>query len=112
MNRPRGVDIFYRFVLPGLTVANLGLGLVMLTMLEPSSRATWLELVTGAFCCVVAGLLAGAAWSKWYWGSAMERQVRTWHRVVDAMFRWLEEAPVPVDSIRVLKRSVDKAILD
>jgi hypothetical protein len=112
MNSRTGVDIFYRFVLPGLTVANLGLGLVMLTMVGPGSIASWLELVTGAFCCAVAGWLAGAAWSKWYWGSAMERQVRTWHRVVDAMFRWLEEAPVPVDSLRVLKRSVDKAIVE
>jgi hypothetical protein len=41
----------------------------------------------------------------------MERQVRTWHRVVDAMFGWIEEAPVSADSIHRLKRSLDKAIL-
>ena len=112
MNSRTGVAIFYRYVLPGFTLANLGLGLYMLTMLSPASWTAWLVLITGAFCCAVAGWLAGAAWSKSYGGSAMDRQVRTWRRVVDAMFRWLEEAPVPVDSIHVLKRSVDKAIVE
>lgn len=108
----KGVKIFYKFVLPGLTIANLGLGLLILTMLGPTGWMAWLELVVGAFCCSCAGWLVGAAWSKSYWGSAMDRQVRTWRRIVDAMFRWLEEAPVPADSIHVLKRSLDKAIVE
>ena len=112
MNSRRGVDIFYKFVLPAFTLANLGLGLYTLTMLGPTGWLAWVELGTGAFCCAVAGWLTGAAWSKSYWGSAMERQVRTWRRVVDAMFRWLEEAPVPADSLHLLKRSVDKAIVE
>jgi hypothetical protein len=111
MNSRRGVAIFYRFVLPVFTVANLGLGLFLLTMLRPPGWLAWLELGTGALCCCIAGWLAGAAWTKSYWASAMERQVRTWRRIVDATFGWLEDAPVPADSIHVLKRSLDKVIL-
>src|SRR5439155_1212390 len=108
----RGGKILYWFILPGFTLGNLGLGLFLLTMLRPPVWLAGLELVAGALCCCVAGWLGGAAWTKSIWGSAMERQVRTWRRIVDAMFGWIEEAPVPADSIHTLKRSLDKAILD
>jgi hypothetical protein len=110
MGNRRGESIFYRLVLPGFTLANLGLGLYLMRILSPSGWLSWLVLATGALCCGVVGWLAGAAWTRSYWVSAMERQVGTWRRVVDAMFWWIEEAPVPPDSIRVLKRSLDKAI--
>ena len=112
MDSRRGVKIFYWFILPGFTLGNLGLGLFLLTMLRPPVWVAGLELAAGALCCCVAGWLGGSAWTKSIWGSAMERQVRTWRRVVDAMFGWIEEAPVPADSIHTLKRSLDKAILD
>ena len=54
MNSRRGVVIFYRFVLPVFTVANLGLGLFLLTMLRPPGWLAWLELGTGALCCCIA----------------------------------------------------------
>jgi hypothetical protein len=111
MDRRRRGIIFYRVVLPGFTLVNLGLGIFTLTGLRPSGLLQWMELGTGVFCCGIAGLLAGAAWSKAYWGSAMERQVTAWRRIVDAMFRWIEEAPVPADSLRTLKRSLDETLV-
>src|SRR5437588_2449994 len=111
MDRRRRSAIFYRVILPGFTLVNLGLGIFTLTGLGPSGWLKWLELGTGAFCCMIAGLLAGAAWSKFYWGSAMERQVTAWRRIVDAMFGWIEEAPVPADSLRRLKRSLDETLV-
>ena len=111
MDRRRRGVIFYRVILPGFTLVNLGLGVFTLAELHPSGWLSWLELATGAFCCMIAGLLAGAGWSKSYWGSAMERQVTAWRRIVDAMFGWIEEAPVPADSLRRLKRSLDEAIV-
>lgn len=110
MDRRRRGAIFYRVILPGFILVNFGLGVFTLTGLEPSSWLAWVQLGTGVLCCVIAGWLAGAAWSKSYWGSAMERQITAWRRIVDAMFRWIEEAPVPADSLRTLKRSLDEAI--
>ena len=113
MNRRRRANIFYRVILPVFTLANLFLGIVTLVQLHPWSSGWlgWLELGTGAFCCAIAGWLAGAGWSKSYWGSAMERQVTAWRRIVDAMFGWIEEAPVPADSLRTLKRSLDETLV-
>jgi hypothetical protein len=108
--RRRGV-IFYKVILPVLTLVNLGLGVFVLTGLHPTSPYGWLEVGTGVFCCVIAGWLACAGWSKSYWGSAMERQVTAWRRIVDAMFHWIEEAPVPADSLRALKRSLDETLV-
>jgi hypothetical protein len=69
-----------------------------------------LELATGAFCCVVAGWLGAAAWSKSYWSAAINRQVETWRRIADAIFAWLEEAPLPADALLRLKRSLDEVV--
>ena len=111
MDRRRRGIIFYRVVLPGFTLVNLGLGVLTLMGLRPAGITGYMELFTGAFCCGIAGWLAGAGWSKSYWGSAMERQVTAWRRIVDAMFRWIEEAPVPADSLRTLKRSLDETLV-
>src|SRR5258708_35484274 len=94
MDRRRRGIIFYRVVLPGFTLVNLGLGIFTLTGLRPSGLLQWMELATGVFCCAIAGLLAGAAWAKAYWGSAMERQGTAGGRIVGAMVRGSEEAPV------------------
>jgi len=111
MDRRRRGIIFYRVVLPGFTLVNLGLGIFTLMGLRPSGGIQYMELGTGVLCVGIAGWLAGAAWSKQYWGSAMERQVTAWRRIVDAMFRWIEEAPVPADSLRTLKRSLDETLV-
>jgi hypothetical protein len=111
MDRSRRGIIFYRVVLPGFTLVNLGLGVFTLTGLHPNGLLGWMMLGTGVLCCGIAGWLAGAGWSKNYWGSAMERQVTAWRRIVDAMFGWIEEAPVPADSLRTLKRSLDETLV-
>jgi hypothetical protein len=110
MDRRRRGIIFYRVILPGFTLVNLGLGIFTLVQLHPIGPLGAMELATGAFCCAIAGWLAGAGWSKSYWGSAMERQVTAWRRIVDAMFRWIEDAPVPAESLRTLKRSLDETL--
>jgi hypothetical protein len=99
---------FYAFFLPTAVVANLILGLIVLRELAPVGWTGWLELATGAFCCIVAGWLAAAAWSKSYWGRAMARQVAVWHNIADAIFAWLEEAPLSADALHRLKTSLDE----
>ncbi len=112
--RPRshrlGDRFFYGVFLPLGVLANLGLGVVILAGLHPYAWPGWLEVGTGAFCCVVAGWLAAAAWSKSYWNNAMARQVVVWRRIADAFFGWLEEAPLPPEALTSLKTSLDEAV--
>ncbi len=110
MDRRRRGVVFYRVVLPGFIIVNLGLGIATLVALRPVGWIGLLELGTGVFCCLVAGVLIGAGFSKAYWSSAMERQVSAWRRIADAMFRWIEETPVPVDSLKTLQRTLDETI--
>jgi len=102
--------IFYAVFLPLAVAANLGLGLLILSYLRPVSWIGYLELSTGAFCCAVAGWLAAAAWSKSYWGAAMARQIATWRQIADAIFAWLEDAPLPAEALQRLKRSLDEVV--
>jgi hypothetical protein len=101
---------FYALFLPLGVVANLGLGLFILTGLHPASWPGWLEVGTGALCCVIAGWLAAAAWSKSYWHRSMARQVATWRRIADAFFSWVEEAPVPAEALHSLRSSLEEAV--
>jgi hypothetical protein len=102
--------LFYKVFLPLGVLANLGLGVLILSGLHPEGWTGKLEVATGAFCCVVAGWLAAAAWSKSYWNNAMARQVFVWRRIADAFFAWLEEAPLPADALNRLKTSLDEAV--
>lgn len=100
----------YRLVLPACVVVNLGLGVALLGILHPpGSWLEWVELTSGVLCCTIAGGVASALVSRRYWGSAISRQVAAWRRIADAVFGWLEEAPVPPDAIRGLQRSVEEA---
>jgi hypothetical protein len=103
--------------LPIGVIANLGLGVVIMTRLDPAVTVTsagswsyWLLIGTGAFCCLIAGWLAAAAWSRFYWYRSMARQVATWRRIADAFFEWVEEAPVPAESLHNLKSSLEEAV--
>ena len=100
--------VFYRVFLPVAVVVNLGLGVLILSYLQPVGWLGWVEVATGAFCCLIAGWLAAAAWSKSYWGSAMTRQIVAWRQIADAIFAWLEEAPLPADALQPLKRSLEE----
>jgi hypothetical protein len=99
--------LFYRVILPLLILANLGLGLFILSRLTPLEWQGWLELLTGAFCCAVAGWLMAASWSRSYWGAAMKSQLTRWRRQVDIIFGWLEETPVSVEAMNRLKTRLD-----
>ena len=101
---------FYRLFLPVAVTANLVLGLIILSGLRPYFWTEWLEIATGAFCCLVAGGLAAAAWSKFYWGKAMAHQVLVWRRIADAFFDWLEDAPLPAEALHRLQRSLDEVV--
>jgi hypothetical protein len=102
--------LFYGVFLPIGVVANIGLGVLILAGLRPDGWPGWLLIGTGAFCCLVAGWLAAAAWSKSYWNNAMARQIAVWHRIADAFFGWLEDAPVPAEALKRLKTSLDEVV--
>lgn len=102
--------LFYGVFLPLGVVANLALGVFILTGLDPATWSDWLLIGTGALCCVIGGWLAAAAWSKIYWHRSMARQVATWTRIADAFFAWVEDAPVTAESLRSLKSSLEEAV--
>ncbi len=106
----RSQRLFYSVFLPLGVVANFGLGLVILAGLNPSRWSDWLQVATGALCCAIAGWLAAAAWSKFYWHRSMARQVAVWRRIADAFFVWVEEAPVPAESLKSLKSNLEEAV--
>lgn len=113
MHAPRVAEtrrqrIFYMVVLPLGVLVNLGLGVAILATLNPLSA--WLQIATGAFCCVIAGWLASAAWSKSYWTRNMARQVAVWRRISDTIFTWIEDMPMPAESLHRLKTSLDEAV--
>lgn len=108
--RSRTDTIFYRVFLPIAVAANLALGVVILSGLGPHEWIGWLQVGGGAFCCLVAGWLAAAAWSKSYWGHTMARQVATWHRISDAFFSWLVDVQLPPEALNRLKKSIDEVV--
>ena len=110
MARSLSDKFFYAFVLPVAVSANVVLGVLILVGLEPRGWLGWLQVATGAFCCIVAGWLAAASWSKSYWGNAMARQVAIWRKIADTIFAWLEEAPLPADALHRLNRSLDEVV--
>ena len=110
MSTPSRGRLFYQVVLPISIAANVGLGLAVLVQLQPNGWLGWLEVATGGFCCAVAGWLGASAWSKSYWGSAMTHQVMAWRQIADAIFAWMEEAPLPADALHRLKVSLDEAM--
>lgn len=110
MARRSSGQFFYRLVLPASVAVNLALGVTVLATLRPVGWLGWLEVATGAFCCVVAGWLAAAAWSKTYWGGAMARQITAWRQIADTIFVWLEDAPLPAEAVQRLKTALDEVV--
>ncbi len=101
---------FYGLFLPVGVLANLAFGVLILAGLHPQNWPGWLEVGTGALCCLIAGWLAAAAWSKTYWHRSMARQVATWRRIADAFFSWVEDAPVPAEALYSLRSSLEEAV--
>src|SRR5439155_26156389 len=108
--RVNRTTLFYRVILPGFVLANLGLGLYNLSFLGPSNVFQWIILDSGAFSLLLAGWLAGAWWSRIYWRGVMDRQVRTWRGVVDAVFGWNEGLPVAQDPLRRGKSTSERTL--
>jgi hypothetical protein len=102
---------FFKVLLPLFVTANLGLGLLTLAQLGPTRWLDWLEVGTGAFCCAVAGWLAGSGWSKSYWGQNMARQVAAWQRMVDAIFAWVEDLPISAEALGKLQHRLDDVVV-
>lgn len=102
--------LFFAILLPLGVLANLGLGVAVLSDLRPQGLMQWALVSVGAFCCVVAGWLAAAAWSKAYWNRTMARQVAVWRRISDTIFTWIEDVGMPDESLHRLKTSLDEAV--
>lgn len=109
-SEPTSQRLFYSVFLPAGAIANLTLGLIVLTGMRDQNDLGWLELGAGAFCCMVAGWLAAVAWSRFYWNRNMQRQVAVWRRIADTIFAWLEDAPLPAEALKNLKSSLDKVV--
>lgn len=110
LSASRSQSLFYSVFLPIGAVINLILGLVVLSQLIPSGDFSWLQLGTGAFCCMIAGWLAAAAWSRFYWNRSIARQVAVWRGIADTFFSWLEDVPLPAESLHRLKSSLDEVV--
>jgi hypothetical protein len=101
---------FYGFFVPLGMLANLGLGLFILAGISPLTWPGWLQVGSGALCCVISGWLAATVFSNSYWHRSMERQVATWGRIADAFFKWVEDAPVPAEALHSLRSSLEEAV--
>jgi hypothetical protein len=106
----RSQTLFYRVFLPVGILANLALGIMLLNGLRPEGWSDYLLVGTGAFCCLIAGWLAAAAWSKVYWNRSMARQVALWRQITDTFFTWVEDVPVPAESVKRLQASLDRVV--
>jgi hypothetical protein len=101
---------FFNIWLPLGIVANLGLGLFVLADIGAKTWTDWLQLGTGAFCCMVAGWLSAALWSRVYWNRSMARQVALWRRIADTFFAWVEDVPLPAEALHRLEASLDEVV--
>jgi hypothetical protein len=110
MGRASRRRLFYSGFLPVAVALNLTFGLVILDDMGPQGWLGGLELATGAFCCVVAGWLAAAAWSRSYWGGAIALQIAAWRQMIDAIFGWMEETPPSAEALQRLKGSLDDVL--
>lgn len=101
-------DLAYHFLVPLLAAANLFLGLLVLVLARHSS--SWkagVLVLGGGLLCAVGGWLAGATWLRFMWRTRMQRQLRLWSHVVDAVTGWEEDMGISPESARSLKRRLD-----
>ena len=102
--------VFFSVFVPLGAIANVGLGVFVLSGLRPDGELNWLQLGTGAICCMIAGWLAAISWSKSYWYRSMARQVAVWRSIADALFTWVDELHVPVEALLRLRTSLEQAV--
>lgn len=101
-------ELAYGLLVPVLAALNLVLGLAVLLLShhEGGWKAAVLVLA-GGLLCGVGGWLAGVTWLRLYWRSRMQRQMRLWAGVVDAVTGWQEEVGVSAEAALRLKRRLD-----
>lgn len=101
-------DLAYLLLVPLLAGLNMVLGLAVLVLShrEHDWKAVVL-LLSGGLLCAFAGWLVGVAWLRLHWHSRMERQMRLWEGVVDAVTGWEDEVRIPPDAALRLKRRLD-----
>lgn len=101
-------ELAYLVLIPVLAGLNMVLGLAVLVLARHSS--SWkagILILSGGMLCAIGGWLAGATWLRFHWHSRMQRQMRLWTGVVDAVTGWEEEAGIPPDAALKLKRRLD-----
>jgi hypothetical protein len=101
---------FYRFVLPLLVAANLGLGLANLFALAPHGWRGWVQVGAGVLCCAAGGWLLGVAQARAFWRAAAEQQQQRWRRLVEVLLKWLEMAGFGVAAMSRLKAEAEAAL--
>lgn len=107
----RDRELAYRLLIPLLAALNLVLGLLVLALSHHASNwKAGILILSGGLLCAIGGWLAGAAWLRFYWHSRMERQMRLWAGVVDAVTGWEEEVGVPPGAALKLKQRLDRLV--
>lgn len=101
-------ELAYLVLIPLLAGVNLVLGLAVLVLChrEGGWKAAVL-LLCGGLLCAIGGWLAGVTWLRLYWRSRMDRQMRLWAGVVDAVTGWEDEVGISPDAAIKLKRRLD-----
>lgn len=101
-------ELAYALLIPLLAGVNVVLGLAVLVLARHStSWKAGVLILCGGLLCAIGGWLAGVTWLRFHWHSRMERQMRLWAGVVDAVTGWEEEVGVPPDAAIKLKRRLD-----
>lgn len=101
-------ELAYLLLIPSLATLNVVLGLAVLVLARhASSWKAAVLILSGGLLCSIGGWLAGVTWLRFRWRSQMERQMRLWAGVVDAVTGWEEEVSVPPDAALKLKRRLD-----
>lgn len=104
-------ELAYRLLVPLLAAVNLVLGLAVLVLSHHASNwKAGILIVFGGLLCAIGGWLTGATWLRSYWHSRMQRQMRLWAGVVDAVTGWEEEVGVAPDASLKLKRRLESLV--
>ncbi|MBO0701777.1 MAG: hypothetical protein J2P38_02515 [Candidatus Dormibacteraeota bacterium] len=104
-------EFAYLVLVPLLAVANLFLGLLVLVLARHATHwKAGVLVLAGGLLCATGGWLAGVTWLRLLWRSRMQRQLRMWAGVVDAVTGWEEEVGISPESALKLKHRLDRLV--